>query len=93
MQSYWRHDEPPDFEALAELYRLGAEAPAPQETEQHNVFRIVVDGIFVRFAEDRFFVDAIVEGRLSDDRFAELQAHTLATLARLDASEWTIEDA
>jgi len=36
-------------------------------------------------------VHAMVEGRLSDERLADLQRSTLATLQRLDASDWEIE--
>lgn len=90
-QSYWNHDDEPDFEALAALYRLDAGGPAPEKGADYNVYRVVIDGVVVKFTEERWQVHAIVEGRLSDRRLADLQRTTLALLQRLDASDWEIE--
>ncbi len=89
--SHWRHPEPPDFEALDALYRLDSEAP--EEGAEHDVFVTTIDGVRVRFKEDGWTVQAIVEGRLSDARLQELQQSTLATLQKLDAGEWETEPA
>lgn len=91
LQSYWKHDDKPDFEALAALYRLDDTAPPPEQGSEHNVYRVAIDGVPVRFTEDSYSVQAMVEGRLSSARLAELQHATLATLERLDASKWEIE--
>ena len=91
LTSYWRFDDAPDFDALAALYRLDEAAPLPEEGPEYNMFHVAIDGVTVRFTEDRFSVQAIVEGRLSDDRLAALQRQTLAMLERLDASAWEIE--
>lgn len=91
LQSYWRHPEEPDFGALEALYRLDAMAPAPEEGDDYNVFVTVIDGVKVRFKEDTYSVQAIVEGKLSDTRLEQLQRTTLATLEKLDASEWEME--
>ena len=91
LESYWRHDDAPDFEALAALYRINDATTAPEQGSEHNIYRVVIDGISVRFTEDRWAVLAMVEGRLSDARLDELQRATLATLQRLDASVWEIE--
>jgi hypothetical protein len=91
LQSYWKHAEEPDFDALDALYRLDRTDPAPSTGNEHNVFVTVIDGIRVRFKEDAWSVQAMVEGRLSDSRFNELQRATLATLQKLDASDWEIE--
>lgn len=91
LQSYWRHPEEPDFGALKALYRLDAMAPAPEEGDDYNVFVTVIDGVKVRFKEDTYSVQAIVEGKLSDTRLEQLQRTTLATLEKLDASEWEME--
>lgn len=90
-ESYWTHDDEPDFEALAMLYRLDESAPPPQEGMQANVFQVNIDGVAVTFTEDGWSVKAMVEGRISDARLEELQRRTLMTLQRLDASEWEIE--
>ncbi len=91
LQSYWKHDDEPDFEALAVLYRLDETAPPPEQGSEHNVYRVTIDGVPVRFTEERWSVQAMVEGRLSHARLEELQRQTLTTLQRIDASEWEIE--
>lgn len=91
MESYWKHDDKPNFEALAALYRLEATSPDPEQMSQYNVYRVYIDGVVVRFAEDRWSVKALVEGRLSDVRLEELQRKTLATLRQIDAVDWEIE--
>jgi hypothetical protein len=91
LASYWKHDDKPDFEALAALYRHDETSPAPERGSEHNVYRISVDGVAVKFTEDGWSVRALVEGRLSDVRLEELQRKTLATLQRLDATDWEIE--
>jgi hypothetical protein len=91
LESYWKHDDAPDFEALAALYRLEETAPLPEEGPGHNVYRVNIDGVSVKFTEEGWSVKAIVEGRLSDTRLEELQRATLANLQRLDASVWEIE--
>ena len=91
LESYWKYPDAPDFEALDSLYRLDRAAPGPEQDAEANVFRVVIDGVRVRFTESGWSVKAMVEGRLSDARLDELQRATLATLQRLDASDWEIE--
>lgn len=91
LESYWKHAEAPDFDALNALYRLEPTTTAPQQGSEHNIFLTRIDGITVRFKEDAWSVQAMVEGRLSEARLDELQRATLATLEKLDASEWEIE--
>jgi hypothetical protein len=90
-EDYWRHDEAPDFEALAMLYRLDDDSPAPEDGAEHNEYRVTIDGVVVRFKEDGFPVHAVVEGRLPDERLAALQRKVLATLERIDGSAWEID--
>lgn len=87
----WRYEEPPDFEALAALYRVDEDAPPPREGQDYNEYIAEVDGIRVRFTEERCEVKALVEGRLPQDRLEAFQRKTLATLERLNASPWEIE--
>ena len=91
LEDSWRFDDPPDLEALSRLYRLDDDSPPPTKGDDYDVFRVVVDGVTVRFTEGRFEVHAIVEGRLDTKRLAGLQRHTLAMLAQLDGSDWEIE--
>lgn len=76
------------FEALAALYRIDETASMPEQGSEYNVYRVTIDGVPVRFTEDRWSIQAMVEGRLSDARLKEFQHQTLATLQRLDASAW-----
>lgn len=91
LESYWKFSDEPDFAALAALYTPADGARSAKEGPEYNDYRVVVDGITLRFKEERFLVQAMVEGRLSDDRLAALQRRTLRLLERLDASEWEIE--
>jgi hypothetical protein len=91
LESHWRFDDAPDFDALATLYRLDEDSPLPREGSEYNVFHTVIDGLEVRFTEDRLHVQAVVEGRLSEDRLKTIQRTLLSTLERLDASQWEIE--
>lgn len=81
--SYWHEADEPDLAALERLYRPGEDAPPPEEGARYNVFSMVVDGIRVRFKEERFWVEAVVEGRLADHRLSALQHQTLALVERI----------
>jgi len=87
----WRHDDAPDFDALAMLYRLDETTPPPEKGSNDNDFYVVVDGVRIRFTEGFHSVQAIVEGRLSQARLDVLRRKTLATLEQLHASAWEIE--
>ena len=91
LDSFWKFDDAPDFEALEMLYRLDADSPAPTEGPEFNQFAVVIDGLTVRFKEDAFWIEAIVEGCLAEERLGLLQAKTLAMMERLEASECEIE--
>lgn len=88
----WKYADKPDFGALATLYCIDPAMPACQDERSHNVYRVVIDGITIRFTEDHFFVSAMVEGRLADERLRTLQENTLATLRQLEQAEWHIVD-
>jgi hypothetical protein len=51
-----------------------------------------MDGVTVRFKEDMFCVEAIVEGQLPQERLSYLQRTTLALLERIDSAEYEIQD-
>jgi hypothetical protein len=90
-ESYWKFDDAPDFDALAALYRPDEDSPIPRDGSEYNVFHTVIDGLEVRFTEDRFHVQTVVEGRLSEDRLKTLQRTLLSAFERVDASQWEIE--
>lgn len=91
LESCWRFDDQPDFEALAALYSPDDGAPGATQGREHNVYVVQIDGLVVRFLEDAFSVRGVVEGRLAEDRLAGLQRRTLRLLERLDASPWELE--
>ncbi|HEX8613847.1 MAG TPA: hypothetical protein VF800_21435 [Telluria sp.] len=88
----WKYADKPDFEALAALYCIDPGMTVVEDGRNYNVYRVIIDGITVRFKEHRFFVSAIVEGRLADERVRTLQEKTVATLCQLEQSEWHIVD-
>jgi hypothetical protein len=73
------------------LYRLDDESPLPIEGADFNVFSVVIDGLTVRFKEDRFWIEAIVEGQLVKERLRALQTRTLELIERLEASACEIQ--
>ena len=91
LESRWSHDTEPDLAALEMLYRITDTAPAPNEGVEVGTYNVVVDGITVRFREDRFWIEAIVEGQLGEQRLSKLQTLTLALLQRIDAAPYMIE--
>jgi hypothetical protein len=91
LESYWKFEDQPDFEALAALYTPHDGAPGAKQGREHNVYVVRVDGVVVRFLEDGFSIRAVVEGRLADDRLATLQRRTLQLLERVDTSPWETE--
>jgi hypothetical protein len=90
LDANWRYEDEPDFEELARLYQIDGASPVVEGTG-HEEFRVVIDGLTVRFMEGLFCVKAVVEGRLSEERLKELQCRVLETLSRLHAAEWDIE--
>jgi hypothetical protein len=91
-QSSWPYSDEPDFAALDRLYRITEDAPPVIEETGFRAFSVVIDGLTVRFKEDSFWVEAIVEGQLPQERLSELQQSTLALLKRLDCAEYEIQD-
>ncbi len=82
----------PDLDMIATLYCLDDSARVlPSSEEEYNIFRVDIDGIVVRFKEDGFLVQAVVEGRLPESRLAGLQASVLQKLSALENAEWEIE--
>lgn len=86
LESYWKFGDEPDFAALEMLYRLDGDTAPPTEGPDFNIFIVVIDGITIRFKENRFSIEAIVEGRLNEERLKALQQRTLALMERLEAS-------
>jgi hypothetical protein len=82
----------PDLDVIPSLYRLDdSVTELAREEDPHNVFRVLIDGMSVRFTEQSFLVHAIVEGRLSQERLQGLQESVLEKLSKLEGVEWEIE--
>jgi hypothetical protein len=82
----------PALDLVADLYRPDADAVALPSSapDEHNVFRVVIDGVTVRFTEDQFPVQVCVEGILPDATIDALQRSVLDKLQRLHGAEWTL---
>jgi hypothetical protein len=81
----------PDLDLIPLLYHPDdSVTPLPEVEGQHSVFRVLVDGIVVRFTEEFHSVRVMVEGRLSQDRLRSLQEHVRDKLSRLEGSTWEI---
>ena len=80
----------PDLSLVRSLYLLDTTVVEPPEREdEHGIFRVVVDGATVKFIEDGFWVQAIVEGQLSGRRLKQLQDSVQTKLEKLTGAEWT----
>lgn len=89
--SFWAYKEEPDFAALEQLYRIAGDPHPAIEEDEVGKFSVLIDGLAVRFKEERFWIEAIVEGQLSSQRLSDLQRTTLALLERIDCSPYEIE--
>jgi hypothetical protein len=82
----------PNLDIVPSLYRPDNSInDLTSEDDEHGVFRIEVDGIVMRFKEDGFSIQAIIEGVLSDNRVKELKTSVLEKLTLLENTEWEIE--
>jgi hypothetical protein len=91
LEDHWSYSDEPNFAALDKLYRMSDESDPPTQGAESGTFRVVIDGLTVRFKEDRFWVEAIVEGQLCESRLATLQQSTLTLLEQLNAAPYEIE--
>lgn len=91
-ESHWAFGDEPDFDALAKLYKLADEANPVFRQEPLGAYATVIDGLTICFKEERFWVEAIVEGQLQPERLADLQRTTLALLERIDSAPYEIEE-
>ena len=89
--SHWPDSDEPDLAALDGLYRVSGPCGPLVEGTDSGAFSTVIDGLTVRFLEDRFWVEAVVEGQLGSSRLAELQAAMLVHLERIDRAPYEIE--
>ena len=83
----------PDLDSIRILYRPDdSVTELPRDENRHNVFRVLVDGIVVRFTEESHSIRVMVEGRLSTERLREIQESVRNKLSALDGAAWEIEE-
>jgi hypothetical protein len=81
----------PDLQLIPSLYLPdGSVTPLPQEEDQYNIYRVLVDGVVVRFIEQDYIIRVMVEGRLPESRLRALQVSVLAKLSALENTAWEI---
>lgn len=80
----------PNLAILETLYRFDDVGVLDPRDDEHNVWRIVVDGVVVRFTEESRRITVIVEGVLVAPRLRALQEHVLAQLYALYGCAWKL---
>jgi hypothetical protein len=81
----------PDLDIIPFLYRPDESVTELPRDEDQHVFRVLVDGIVVRFTEESHIVRAMVEGRLSNERLEALQDSVRNKLSTLEGATWETE--
>jgi|SRR5271165_112727 len=82
----------PNLDLIPFLYCPdGSVTQLPEDEDRHNVFRVLVDGVVVRFTEESYLVRAMVVGRLSQERLQALQEGVRNNLSALEGASWEIE--
>jgi hypothetical protein len=82
----------PDLDLIPLLYLPDdSVTPLPPLEGEYNVFRVLVDGIVVRFTEESHLIRAMVEGTLSQERLRALQESVRNKLSALFGAAWEIE--
>jgi hypothetical protein len=82
----------PDLDIVSSLYCPDSSASMlTSEEDEHDVFRVQIDGVVVRFKEEGFSIQTIVEGTLSESRVNSLKTSVLEKLTLLENAEWEIE--
>jgi hypothetical protein len=81
----------PDLGVLRDLYLVDDETRLlERDDDEYNVFRIELDGVSVTFKEESYRVTALVEGRLSEARLSDVQAHVQYGLSELHNALWQL---
>lgn len=82
----------PDLDLMPTIYHSDdSVTQLPQDKDHYNDFRVLVDGIIVRFTEEMHVVRAVAEGRLSQERLQALQEGVRTHLSALEGAVWEIE--
>lgn len=83
----------PDLELLKTLYNPQIPHQVlPEREEEYGVYRILVNGVVVRFVENMFTIQVTVEGELPDTIIRELKKDLLTKLSILENTACEIFD-
>jgi hypothetical protein len=82
----------PDLGVLRDLYLVDEDTRLleKRDDDDYNVYRIEIDGITVTFKEETYRVTALVEGRLSESRLSDVEAHVQYALSELHNALWRL---
>jgi hypothetical protein len=83
-----------NIEAIHELYRpiLQHTFTDADDGERHNVYRIEIDGVTIRYVESMFDVQMTVEGPLSNSLSESLAQDVCRKLSELEGIEYRMEE-
>jgi hypothetical protein len=82
----------PNLDLIPFLYALDhSVTELPQREDEHNVHRVLIDGLVVRFTEEMSVIRAMVEGQLSPARLQALQESIRSKLSALESTDWVVE--
>lgn len=82
----------PDVTLVRDIYSF--EFPyekLPQEEDEYNIFRIKIEGVTVKFVEDRYSVFATVEGKLPNEIVEKLKDSPLSKISTLENTSCDLE--
>ncbi len=89
--AFWKATDE-QMDAITELYRPGIQHdPLPSTTEEHNVHRVVVAGVVVRFVEEMHSVQMTVEGNLDASVASQLAEEVREKLAALESVPYEMQ--
>ncbi|MDD5271671.1 MAG: hypothetical protein PHU14_03015 [Methylovulum sp.] len=82
----------PDFKWAKELYTPDVPHQLlPEIEDEYNVYRLVINGVTVRYVEHRDSIQVSVEGVLPEDLIERLKEDTVKKLAWLENTECDVE--
>lgn len=82
----------PDLDLIPSLYRPDdSVTQLPKREDEYNIFRVLVDGVVVRFTEQPHGIRATVEGTLSRERLQAFEESIRNKLTTLEGAPWEIE--
>ncbi|TCI01085.1 hypothetical protein EZV61_19300 [Corallincola luteus] len=82
-----------DFNLVKALYDFDfTHESLVEDEEEHNVYWIYVDGVRVRFVEERYCLNVTVEGSLGNQTLTSMREQLISSLNELEISEWTINE-